>query len=643
MSETATSPARGQILPALPPGPAADLLAEAAALVPAQPARLLEIAREAAALADGDALTEAVAKAYQGFAHYLTSDHHVAAELLTEAVAEAEPLGDLSARFLGLSVLAGVHVSLGHYDEALSMAANALAMARALGDREREGWMLASIGNVYLELGRPELALENSETALRIFAEIGEENGQARAHTVMGGALQQLARYPEAEAHFVSALHLAENAAADLTVARATDDLGALATARGRPEAALGFHARALQMRRALDARQAQATSLIGIGRAHLALEQPDEAVAPLQEALALAEETGAEPRAVDALDALADAHEALGDPARALALVREAQRRRSALLDAQTRSRVHLLELRAETERVRADAEIARVRTEELGAANAELKRTLADLKNAQGRLVQAEKLASLGRLASGLAHEISNPLNFVVNFAELNRDLAGDLLLGVRALRAGGEPPDLDAVQTDLEAIAENAERVRANARRAEHVVRSLMSHVHDAGGDRRPVDLHALLESARTEALADAPGIALDLHLGADPPDVLAAPGALRRALVALLDNARRAVRDADAPRLTLRTDRRSDEVTLSIRDNGVGIAPEHCARVFEPFFTTRPPGEGLGLGLSLAYDIVVNGHDGRLYVSSRPGEGATFTVRLPVAERTDGGEE
>ena len=637
MAESAPPPAAsraGFSLGTLPPGPVSDLLVEAQAHVPGEPARVVALAEEAHRAAGDEPLGRAFALAYQGLGLYLLSEHHAAAEVLARALAQLEPLGDLEGRSLAIGALAQVHVSLGHYDEALELAGETLQLARALGDREREAWVLSSMGNVYLELGRPERALEHSETTLRIFAEMGEENGQARAHTVMGGALQQLARYAEAEAHLVSALHLAENAAAELTVARATDDLGALATARGRPQAALGFHARALEMRRALDSRQAQATSLIGIGRAHLALEQPGEAVAPLQEALAIAEETGAEPRAVDALDALADVHDALGDAARALALVREAQRRRAVLLDAQTRSRIQLLELRAEAERARSDAEIARVRTEELGAANEELTRTLGDLRRAQGRLVQAEKLASLGRLASGLAHEISNPLNFVVNFAELNRDLAGDLLLGVRALRAGGEPPDLDAVQTDLEAIAENAERVRANARRAEHVVRSLMSHVHDAGGDRRPVDLHALLESARTEALADAPGIALDLHLGADPPDVLAAPGALRRALVALLDNARRAVRDADEPRLTLRTDRRRDEVTLSIRDNGVGIAPEHCARVFEPFFTTRPPGEGLGLGLSLAYDIVVNGHDGRLYVSSRPGEGATFTVGLPA---------
>ena len=636
MPDTAPPSYDGLALDALPAGPAADLLAQAQELVPDDPVRLLGLARQAFALAAGDPLTEAMARTYEGFALYLTSEHHAAAELLTQTVADLEPLGDLAARSLALAALSSVHVSLGHYDEALAMATETLNSARVLGDREREAWVLSTVGNVYLELERPALALENSETALRIFGDIGHANGQARAHTVMGGALRLLGRFPEAEAHFLSALHLAEDAGAELTAARATDDLGRLATTRGEPAAALAFHRRALEARRALESRQAQATSLVGIGRAHLALGEPEAAADALREALAIAEETGAEPRAVDALDALADAHEALGDAPRALARVREAQRRRGALLDAQTRSRIQLLELRAEAARAHADAEIARVRTEELGAANAELTRTLADLKTAQGRLIQAEKLASLGRLASGLAHEISNPLNFVVNFAELNRDLAGDLLGGVRALRAGGEPPDLEAVEQDLEAIADNAERVRANARRAEHVVRSLMQHVHDAGGDRRAVDLHALLEGARAEALADAPGVALDLDLRAEPPTILAAPGALRRALVVLLDNARRAVHGAPAPCVTLTSRHLGDAVELVVADNGVGIAPEHCGRVFEPFFTTRPPGEGLGLGLSLAYDIVVNGHDGALLVSSRQGQGARFTLRLPAAD-------
>ena len=633
----------GFSLGTLTPGPAADLLVEAQEHIPDDPARALALAQEAHVAASDDPLGQAFALAYQGLSRYLLSEHHAAVEVLTHALAQLEPLGDLAGRSLAIGALAQAHVSLGHYDEALELAQETLRLARALGDSEREAWVLSSIGNTYLELGRPALATDHAEAALRLFGELGHGGGQARAHTVLGGALQRLCRYGEAAAHLQAALRLAQEEGSELTASRATDDLGALATARGEPEAAIPFHERALATRRALDARQAQATSLIGLARATLALGRADEAHAHLVEALAIAEETGAEPRAAEALDVLADAAEALGDHAAALSHLRAAQRRREALLDAQARSRIQLLEMRAEAERARADAEIARVRTEELGAANAELTETLADLHAAQGRLVQAEKLASLGRLASGLAHEIQNPLNFVVNFAELNGELGAALLADVRAIRAGDAEPDFDAIEDDLEAIVENSERVRGHARRAENVVHSLMSQVRGVGGDRRPVDLHALVEGALAEAFADAPGVRVVRRLDAAPDRVVAAPGALRRAIAALLDNARRALHacpDGVEPCLTLATRRiaRSsggERIELRVEDNGPGVPAEHCGRVFEPFFTTRPPGEGLGLGLSLAYDIVVDGHDGVLFVSSREGEGATFVARLPAA--------
>ena len=639
----AAVPRDGFFIGTMPPGRAADLLLEAQRHVPDEPARVLALAQEAHLAADGAPLAEALALAYQGFARYLLSEHHAAAEILTRALAQLEPLGDLAGRSLAIGALASVHVSLGHYDEALELAGENLRLARALGDREREAWVLSTVGNTYLELSRPALAFENAEAGLRLFGELDHAAGQARAHTVLGGALQRLCRYGEAAAHFQAALRLARESGATLTAARATDDLGGLATARGEPEAALPLHREALAVRRELDARQAQATSLIGLGRAALALERYADARDALREALAIAEQTGSEPRAAEALDVLADAAEGLGEHATALGHLREAQRRREALLDAQVRSRVQLIELRAEAERARADAEISRVRTEELGAANAELTAALADLRAAQGRLVQAEKLASLGRLASGLAHEIQNPLNFVVNFAELNGELGADLLTDVRGIRAGAREPDFDAIEADLEAIVENAERVRGHARRADHVVKSLMGQVRGAGGDRRPVDLHALVDAAFAEAFADVADVDVVRRFEAAPAQVLAAPGALRRAIVAILDNARHALRaapDGAAPRLVLRTRRQprsdgGDRVELRVEDNGPGIAPEHCARVFEPFFTTRPTGEGLGLGLALAYDIVVEGHDGTLFVSSRLGEGAAFVVRLPVA--------
>ena len=633
---------------AVPAGRAGALLEDALRHVPDAPDRLLALAREARAVAadEGDDRAEALARGYEGFALYLTSNHDEALPLLTRALADIEPLGDLAGRSLVLGALASVHVSLGHYDEALALALDNLRTARALGDAEREAWVLATMGNTYVELGQPRLALDQGEAALRLFAELGHAAGQARAHTVLGGALRDLGRYDEALAHHEAALRLAREEGATMTEARALDDLGRLAQARGEPAEALGLHRQALAIREAVGNRQAQATSLIWIGRALAATGRTDAAVDALARALRLADETGAEPRAAEAHGALADVYERAGLPAPALRHLREHVALREALLSAQARSRIQTLEVRAEADRARQDAEIARLRTEELGAANEELERALGDLKAAQRGLVQAEKLASLGRLAAGLAHEIQNPLNFVANFAELNADLAHEL-------RARSDAGDLDGLGDDLDQIADNAARVRDHARRADGIVRSLMGHVRDVGGERRPADLHELLEQAVSAVFRDEGGVAgadarvrVERHYAEGLGPVEVAPGSVQRVFVNLLENARYALaarpappdggaagEGAAPPTVTITTERFEGGVEVRVADNGVGIPRAHCARVFEPFFTTKPTGQGTGLGLSLAYDIVTEGHGGTLGVVSREGEGATFTVTLP----------
>ena len=570
----------------LPSGPVADRLRTALASIPDRPDRVLALAHEARDLADGDPLGLAFAQVYEGFARHMLSEHEEALDLLTRALTAIEPLGDLSGRSLALGALSSVHVSLGHYDEALDLAHENLRVARALG-----------------------------------------------------GALRTLGRYEEAKAHHEAALRLAREEGVLLTEARALHDLGILAHQRGADDEALAFFRDALRLRTGSGNRQAQATTLIAIGRTLTVMGRPGDARPALEEALDIAETAGAEPRAAEAHAALADACEADGDPAAALAHLRAFQGLREALLSAQARSRIQTVEIRAEAERAQQEAEMARIRTDELGAANEELSETLRELRSAQTQLVQAEKMASLGRLSAGLAHEIQNPLNFVANFAALNADLATDLLATVDEARTTGEAPDREAVREDLEAIVDNTRRVRDHARRAEAIVRGLMGHVRDVGGERRPADVHELMERAVSNSLGQAGGVRVERHYGDLLPVEMEA-ASIQRVIVNLLENARWAVeRHAEAagddfvPTVRLSTEDLGDVVQIRVEDNGVGIPAAHCARVFEPFFTSKPAGTGTGLGLSLAYDIVTEGHGGTLQVFSRLGQGATFVMTLP----------
>ena len=634
MEQTAALPA-----PSLPRVETGDeevdrLLAEGWEGMPDRPDVLVARAKDALARAEatGSDRARAYALGSVGFGLYLRSEHDAALEHFAEALALIEPAGDLYGRAMVLSGIAGVHVSLGHFEEAVGLALDTLGTARALGDQDREAWTLVGLGNTYLDLGDYEHAMEAGEEALRLFGEMGNAGGQARAHGVVGGALQKVGRCAEALAHHESALRLSREMGVRLSEARALHDIGECDHARGDHAEALARHQEALAIRRAVGNRQAESTSLLHIGLALTALGRAPEAVEVLTGAREIASSVRAEPRIAQVDEALAEAYEASGDPVRALEHYRLFHTRREALLDSQSRSRIHSLQVRAQAEQAQREAEIAHLRSVELAEA-------LDDLRQTQRRLVQQEKLASLGRLASGVAHEIQNPLNFVANFAGLNADYADEMRETVEA-RRDEMPADLADELTGLLAeLSENIGRVRDHARRAGGIVRSLIGHGQPASGQRETVDLRQLVSRVVDVTLAGS-GIRPVWVPGEAPVPVEADAQALDRALVNLVDNARRAVQerkaadDAFRPLVCVALDRVDGHAVLRVMDNGDGVPEDLHDRVFEPFFSTRPTGEGTGLGLPLARQIVVDGHGGALELEPTEA-GATFAIRLPLA--------
>ncbi len=277
--------------------------------------------------------------------------------------------------------------------------------------------------------------------------------------------------------------------------------------------------------------------------------------------------------------------------------------------------------------------------------ATNAELSTTLQNLRRTQTRLVQEQKMAGIGRLAAGLAHELMNPLNFVQNFADIDADLVAEV---ETALIDG----DLDRARESLGEVRENTGRVRHHARRADAVIRGLLDHAPESRSlaDRRPLDVNAFVTEHANEVIATArqrrPGWDCELRLDLDPEagSTVVDPRDLGRVVASILRNAVDATAlgpsgdgrssPAPAPAITVRTRREEAGVAIEVEDNGPGIPADLHDRVFEPFYTTKPPGEGTGLGLSLAYEIVTNGYGGVLTVESGQGEGARFRIRLPA---------
>jgi signal transduction histidine kinase len=269
------------------------------------------------------------------------------------------------------------------------------------------------------------------------------------------------------------------------------------------------------------------------------------------------------------------------------------------------------------------------------------ELSQSLEELRNAQDRLLQTEKLASLGQLTAGIAHEIKNPLNFVNNFAELSVELLAELRA---AMQQAGLDPALRAELEELCAmLSDNLAKVTAHGKRADSIVRNMLAHSREGGGERRRVDVNALLEEtlglAWHGARAERPGfnVTIEKRLDANVGELDLFPQEFARVLLNLFGNAFHAVQQKHTPgfqpHLLVATHATPAGVAVTIRDNGTGIPEAVRSHIFEPFFTTKPPGQGTGLGLSLSHDIVVQQHGGQITVATEPGAWTEFTITLP----------
>jgi len=275
------------------------------------------------------------------------------------------------------------------------------------------------------------------------------------------------------------------------------------------------------------------------------------------------------------------------------------------------------------------------------------ELAKSLDDLHTAQDRLVQTEKLASLGQLTAGIAHEIKNPLNFVNNFSAVSGELVDEL----REALAGANLDDkLRAQVNEIEDMLKgNLDKVVQHGKRADSIVKNMLLHSRQASEEHRPIDINGAVEEslnlAYHGARAEKQGFNITLQRSFDPAagEVDLFPQEFTRVLLNLIGNGFYAAtkRKAEAnganyePTLMAATKNLGDKVEIRIRDNGTGIPPEVKEKMFNPFFTTKPVGEGTGLGLSLSHDIIVKQHGGSIEVDTVPGEFTEFRIVLPRA--------
>jgi two-component system, NtrC family, sensor kinase len=281
----------------------------------------------------------------------------------------------------------------------------------------------------------------------------------------------------------------------------------------------------------------------------------------------------------------------------------------------------------------------------EEVQERTRELTQSLEALRTAQDRLIQTEKLAWLGQITAGIAHEIKNPLNFVNNFSALSTELIDEMKETLAD--AGLSEKKREVLDELTQTLKSNLEKVVQHGKRADSIVKNMLLHSREGSGEHRPVDINAIVEDslnlAYHGARAEKSGFTITLRQNLDPRAgaVELYPQEITRALLNLISNGfyaatRRKVETGDdtfEPVLSASTSNLGKTVEIRIRDNGTGILPEVREMMFNPFFTTKPTGEGTGLGLSMTHDIIVKQHGGRIDVDTEPGVFTEFIITLP----------
>jgi signal transduction histidine kinase len=280
------------------------------------------------------------------------------------------------------------------------------------------------------------------------------------------------------------------------------------------------------------------------------------------------------------------------------------------------------------------------------------ELSQSLDDLRTAQDRLIKTEKLASLGQLTAGIAHEIKNPLNFVNNFSALSAELTDELNDVLKPVvlddNVRGEVDELTGMLKD------NLEKVVQHGKRADSIVKNMLLHSREGSGEHRPADINSLLDESLNLAYHGARAekgefnITLQRDFDTDAGAIELFPQEITRAFLNLIANGVYAATKRKTevkepgfePTLRATTKNLGSTVEIRIRDNGTGIPVEVREKMFNPFFTTKPAGEGTGLGLSMTYDIIVKQHGGRIDVATEPGQFTEFTIVLPRKSNLSG---
>ncbi|PZX56012.1 tetratricopeptide repeat protein [Algoriphagus ratkowskyi] len=593
-----------------------------------------------------------------------------------------------------LSNLGSIYYMLGNSTKALELHFESLKISEELDNKLRIGTSFNNIGTVYLK-NRSTIndALSFFKKSLEVFQSIQQELGIATAAMNIGEVYFLKLNYDSAIYFHEMALDLCDET---IDATFPLTQLGEINSTLGNFQKAYDFHRRALAISERLDAKFELTQVLIGLAKTQKKRGNFNDAIISFERAKLLAKEIDAKDELVDVYLNLAETRALVGDfmaayenEVNAKYVKEEIAKTSTARMIEQLQYEFELNKKEAEIALLQKDTELKNAavfnqrilifatlcglfmflvisislyrnnlgkqkankllqrQKEEIHAQRENIESAYDQLKSTQSQLIQSEKMASMGELASGIAHEIQNPLNFVNNFSEVSRELIEEVE-EERAKNQGARDEEL--VSEILSDLKENLSKINHHGKRAGDIVKGMLEHSRSTIGEKVATDLNALAESYLRlcyhglRAKDKSFNVNFELNLDSNLPEVEIIPQDIGRVLMNLINNAFYACAERSQstasepmegyrPLVTISTKNLGDRVQIAVKDNGSGIPDTIKGKIFQPFFTTKPTGKGTGLGLSLSYDIV-KAHGGELKVESKEGIASEFRILLMI---------
>ncbi len=579
-----------------------------------------------------------------------------------QAFQSAEKINYTPGEILSLGFMSITMQQLGNLPKALDMSFKALQIAQSGKQENLNTPALNAIGEVYTVLKDYRRALSYQQTAISICSATNNTEGLAYSWRDMGIVYTEMNKLDSAV--------FCEQKAADAfsKINRQEplvyETLGDVKIKSGNYNEALNFYQKGLQVAIAGNERRASASAYNKIASFYKDLNQADSAIYYAKKGLAESEFISQKKTILEAAELLSELYEQKNPP-EAFSYLKMAYAYKDSLFGAGNIQAIQVLinqeeEHQKEIEAAKinfknqlkqyaliAGLAIALViafiffrNNKQKQKANKILEKTLSDLKSTQAQLIQSEKMASLGELTAGIAHEIQNPLNFVNNFSEVNKEMLAEM-------REEIQRKNFDEVSSIAKDVEENEQKINHHGKRADAIVKGMLQHSRQTSGIKELTDINALCDEylrlsyhglrAKDKDFNATMKTDFDGSIG----KINIVPQDIGRVLLNLYNNAFYAVSEKAKkkpngyePAISVTTKKLNNIVELTVRDNGNGIPQKIVDKIFQPFFTTKPTGEGTGLGLSLSYDII-KAHGGEIRVETKEGEGSKFVIELPIA--------